>query len=613
MCTGDIRRSSILDTFGSMEASDHRRAVSHVPDSSSPVPSHSARNQVDWEDLRGRVDGRLIPVRSPIEPCISDASSPACSVALQRLQNPYFIEDEPGAFHTTGWLGAFRASPSPYAVAAETAEDLATAVTFARDHGLGLAVKGTGHDYLGRSCADDALLLWTRHMSETTVHDAFRPTGAAAGIDNGVPAVTVGAGTTWLEVYQKLAESGRYVQGGGCTTVGAAGGFTQGGGFGSFSRRFGTAAGNVLEVEVVTASGEIVVANAFRHPDLFWALRGGGGGTFGVVSKVTMRTHPMPETMGAVAGTIRAARDEDFRALIDELVRLYPKLCDDHWGEQIRLSEDNSAEISMIAVDLEDDQAQAVWAPFLRWVDDRPDSFASDVFVVTIPFDRFWDHRAWDELAPEMIHHDDRPGQPRERYWWAANQGEVSQFLNAYQSRWLPRQLFDEAPGLVADALFDASRHWHFSMHANKALSGASPDAIERERHTSINPAVFEAACLLIAASNQQSAFPGVAGYEPDTGQGAVRAGQVHRAMEAVRAATPGSGSYVNEADYFEPDWQESFWGGNLSALVGDQAPLRPDQPVPSPPRGGERVIELRSERQRVRLNGDELVEHLPA
>ncbi|HEY6428818.1 MAG TPA: FAD-binding oxidoreductase, partial [Acidimicrobiales bacterium] len=440
------------------------------------------------------------------------------------------------------------------------------AVAFAREKGIRLVVKGTGHDYLGRSSAPDSLLIWTHRMPEITVHNTFRPSGAGES-GPAVPAVTVGAGVRWLEAYQALAPHGRYVQGGGCTSVGAAGGFTQGGGFGSFSRRYGTAAGNALEAEVVTASGEIVTANAHEHPDLFWALRGGGGGTFGVVSKLTMATHPMPQTLGAVAGTIRARGDENFRRLLGELVRLVPVLCDDHWGEQIRVNEDNSVEFAMTAVDLDDDDAQAVWQPFLGWIEHQPQAFASDVFVVTVPFESFWDPAVWDELAADMICHDNRPGESPERFWWATNQGEVFQYLHAYQSRWVPGRLFEESPERLAAALFESTRHWHLSLHFNKALWGAHPEALARDRATSINPAVFDAAVLIIAASQQQYVYPGIPGYEPDTALAAACARRVTNAMNAIRAVTPRAGSYVNETDYFESDWQHAFWGSNYDRL----------------------------------------------
>jgi FAD/FMN-containing dehydrogenase len=102
--------------------------------------------------------------------------------------------------------------------------------------------------------------------------------------------VSVGVGAIWMDVYDAVTTTaGRYVQGGGCTTVGVAG-LVQGGGFGSFSKGCGTAAADLLEAEVVTADGAARIANAVRDRDLFWALKGSGGGTFGVVTRLTLCT-----------------------------------------------------------------------------------------------------------------------------------------------------------------------------------------------------------------------------------------------------------------------------------------------------------------------------------
>jgi FAD/FMN-containing dehydrogenase len=527
-----------------------------------------AIDQTDATELARRFGSRLRTVGSPLRPCLAGGASADCAAALANLRNPYFISGDPGAYHTTGWLGAYEPHHSAHAVAVETAADIAAVVGFARDRGLRLAIRGTGHDYLGRSRAPGCLLVWTHAMREVTVHDAFTPAGAPADGERPVPAVTVGAGARWLEAYQALAGHGRYVQGGGCVTVGAAGGFPQGGGFGSFSKRYGTAAGNALEIEVVTADGAIVVASAYQHPDLFWALRGGGGGTFGVVSKITFRTHPMPETASVMVATIQASSAPDYRRLIGMIVRLIPDLDDHHWGEQIRLGPDNALQLVMLAPDLGEDEASGAWQPFLDWVGQRRDAFESDAFVATLPFGRFWDDRWWDERAPQMIRRDERPGQPPGHFWWETNSREVSWYLDAYGSRWIPVGLFEESPDTLADALLRASRIWPFELHANKGLSGATPGTLDRERSTSINPAAFDAGALLIAASAQEHAFAGVPGHEPDQALGAANARRVGEAVDLVRAITPGSGSYVNETDYFEPDWQRSFWGPNYPRLL---------------------------------------------
>jgi FAD/FMN-containing dehydrogenase len=522
-----------------------------------------------WTELNAQLGDRFVRIKSPLRACVADPGSTACADALGNLQNPFSCEDDPGVFQTTGWLDGFVAEASPYVVAARTAGDVAAAVTFAREHGVRLAIKGTGHDYLGRSSAPGSLLVWTHHMRDVTVHDAFEISGGH-GSHERVPAITVGAGTRWLEAYVGATQHGRYVQGGGCTSVGAAGGFTQGGGFGSFSKRYGTAAGNVLEIEVVTADGEICIANETQHKDLFWALRGGGGGTYGVVTKMTLRTHDMPETFGAAIGTIAASSDADYRRLIREFVDFFADHLDnEHWGEQVRLAPDNTIELALTMLDLDEEDARTAWQPFTDWIARHRDAVSGEILFASFPFTAMWDLDWWAANVPDFISRDDRPGQPPGLYWWASNQGEVSQYLHAYRSRWLPRALFEgPAADTLTDALFQASRHWHFTLHTNKALSGATAAARDRDRRTSINPAAFDAAALLIMASNEQYVYPGVPGHEPDQAAGRAIVARVDAAMRPIRDATPEAGAYVNEADLFEPDWQRSFWGDNYSRLL---------------------------------------------
>ena len=126
-------------------------------------------------------------------------------------------------------------------------------------------------------------------MTATELHDGFVPDGCTTPP---VPAASFGAGTIWGAAYHAVTGAGRYVQGGGCLTVGVAG-LVLGGGFGPFSKGFGLAAASLLEAEIVTADGTVRRVNACRDPDLFWALKGGGGGSFGVVTRLTLR-HPRP-------------------------------------------------------------------------------------------------------------------------------------------------------------------------------------------------------------------------------------------------------------------------------------------------------------------------------
>jgi len=520
----------------------------------------------EWDALRKRVQGRLIAVESPLKECGVAPSSSACAPSLERMKNPFFLEQQPGATQITGWQDAWTAEVSPFAVAAESPDDVVAAVDFARKHGVRLVIKGTGHDYLGRSNAPRSLLVWTHRMRKVTVHDAFVPAGGSAP---GVPAVTVEAGTRWLEAYAAVTNRhGRYVQGGGCTTVGAAGGFIQGGGFGALSKRYGTAAGSMLEAEVVTADGNVVLANEFQNPDLFWALRGGGGGTFGIVTRMTLLTHEMPRTIGGLNGTIQATSDAAFRDLLAQFSRFYPEnLNNQNWGETVKVTPENELKFSLAFVDLSQEDAERTWKPFRDWVEARPDDFQAEFDFLLLPFRKLWNLDYWLKNHPEMIRADDRSGQPEGRFWWATNQDAVSEYIYRYQSRWLPLRLF-EAPEKLAETFFAASRHWEFRIYLGKGLAGVPAETLRRDRKTSINPSVFDAAAWILMTAHESNAFPGVPGHEPDRQRGKELADRVSAGMKIIREATPGAGTYSNEADYHEPNWQEAFWGKNYPKLL---------------------------------------------
>jgi len=251
-----------------------------------------------WHALSAAVGGNLIEVQPLLGACKSDVQGAGCQGTLKDLRNPFFLGDQAGGTQVSGWLDAWTPAPSVYAVHAREAREVAAAVNFAREHNLRLVVKGTGHSYLGTSNAPDSLLIWTRAMNEVVLHDSFVAQGCEGSIAP-VPAVSAGAGAMWIDLYHAVtAKGGRYVQGGGCSDVGVAG-LVQSGGFGSFSKGFGTAAAGLLEAQIVTADGQVRIANPCTHPDLFWALKGGGGGSWGVVTRVTLRTHPLPEYFGA--------------------------------------------------------------------------------------------------------------------------------------------------------------------------------------------------------------------------------------------------------------------------------------------------------------------------
>jgi len=285
----------------------------------------------------------------------------------------------------------------------------------------------------------------------------------------------------WVDVYDAVTTRvGRYVQGGGCVTVGVAG-LIQSGGFGSFSKNYGTAASWLLEAEIVTADGATRIANACSNPDLFWAIKGGGGGSFGVVTKLTLRTHELPALFGGALLTIKATSDAGFRQLIERFFKFYSdSLLNPHWGESVTLRPGNILAVRMVSQGLDKQQMEDVWQPFLDWVRGSQDfTLAEPPVIGSIPARNWWDANYRRENLRNTVRTDDRSGAPETHFWWAGNQNEVGIFWHGYQSTWLPAALLQaDRQQRLTDALFASSRHWSVYLQFNKGLAGAPPEAV---------------------------------------------------------------------------------------------------------------------------------------
>ena len=175
------------------------------------------------------------------------------------------------------------------------AADIVDAVTFARDHGLAIAVRGGGHNVAGRAVCDGGVMIDLSLMKGTFVDPKTRTVRAQGGM-------------TWREFNRETAVHGLATTGGVVSTTGVAG-LTLGGGIGWLMGKYGLATDNVLSVELVTAAGEVLNVSADDHPDLFWAVRGGGG-NFGVAASFTFQSYPLRHVFGGiVAHPVAAAYD----------------------------------------------------------------------------------------------------------------------------------------------------------------------------------------------------------------------------------------------------------------------------------------------------------------
>jgi FAD/FMN-containing dehydrogenase len=187
----------------------------------------------------------------------------------------------------------------------ENAEDVVRALRHGRAEGLPIAVRGGGHSVAGRALVEGGLVIDLRRMNRVQVDPDTRR-------------VTVEGGATMSHLDRATEPHGLATTGGRVSTTGV-GGYLLGGGDGWMSRKLGLACDNLISAELVTAEGEVVHASEKEHPDLFWALHGGGG-NFGVATSFTLRLHPLPVVTVAVpmwgpeAGREVAAAYRDFMA-----------------------------------------------------------------------------------------------------------------------------------------------------------------------------------------------------------------------------------------------------------------------------------------------------------
>ncbi|KAF7879033.1 hypothetical protein EAF04_000233 [Stromatinia cepivora] len=270
-----------------------------------------------WDAFNKTVEGRLIatiPIASPCHDTFPGISYNAdkCAEIQANWPRPAFHDE---TIHSP--MAPFFANMScdpftprdaqciigtyvPYAVNASCVADYQATLAFATENNIRLVIRNTGHDYMGKSAGASALALWTHHIKDRSILDykSIAYTGKA---------IKIGAGVQASEAQATANAQGYVVVEGDCPTVGIAGGYTQGGGASPLGSKFGLAADQVLEWEVVTGMGELLTATPSQNSDLYWALSGGGGGTYGAVLSMTVKLHKNMPTAGATLTFIESS------------------------------------------------------------------------------------------------------------------------------------------------------------------------------------------------------------------------------------------------------------------------------------------------------------------
>jgi FAD/FMN-containing dehydrogenase len=469
------------------------------------------------------------------------------------FSDPLWLADQPAGMQNIGQQGsplrpgwsAANSTPAKY-VTVLTAEDASKAIKFATKHNIALSIKNTGHDWSGRSAFQGGgnLMLWTHKNIQTEWLDDFTPDGCTESFGT---AATLGSGVMFWQAYDEAKERGRLFVGGTCSTVGHVG-FTLLGGYGDYSRMYGSGATNLLEAEVVLADGSVVKASACNeYSDLFRALRGGGG-SFGLITKATYRTYPMPTDMGSVG---REYRDQDITSIVDQFLAWYMDICDrglaKHFGGKIFVYSEY-VDLQLEYVDLERDACTR-----LLQEGDHPLPGGLECEAKSV---------AW---PPEGA-----VSSERAEGWmtsWAGDSASayhVETFTRYFRREHLDdgnRKTFAETLARLAVTLPQDYKAF-FTVTLNYGLGMGSKTALRWVDDTTAHPEVRDALGAVKLARR----------LHPFTPTSATQVNQefwenlqlMHRELEVL---LPGAGSYANEGDRTEENWRERYWGDNYPEL----------------------------------------------
>ncbi|KAF9773528.1 hypothetical protein IL306_008635 [Fusarium sp. DS 682] len=487
-----------------------------------------------WAKFNSTVNGALVKTVPLGSPCHEPNYDEAACAAVQDSWKWPMTHIETSSSVMQNWFANQSCDPFvtkdkpctlgnyvSYAVKVSDARQVAAAVQFANYYNIRLVVRNTAHDYFGRSTGAGGLAIWTHHLKNAEVVQW------ADKLYNG-PAFKLGAGIQGFDSVTFADSKGLTSVPGECPTVGLAG-FTLGGGHSPLSSSYGLGADNTLEFEVVTAAGRIVRASATENSDLYWALSGGGGASFGIVTSMTVRAHKTT-TIGGATLTLVAGSDKDvFYDAVTKFHELLPDMLDhDATVTYVLTSAYLSIKPVTIANSTGDYVRDEVLAPFTDYLSKA--GLKPTVSYTTLSFKDHYE-----------LYNGPLPG----------GHLEASQFQ--FGGRLIPRSVLEND-----------------NVAFNKALRSLGAAGV-----------------LVAGSSGKFEGYSGVSNGVPPVWRKAAISLQIGTLWDATRwddmiadqkkitevympqlkAVTPGSGTYMNEADFNEPDWKDVFYGPNWDKL----------------------------------------------
>ena len=397
----------------------------------------------------------------------------------------------------------------------KSVEDVRAGLAFVRSNQLAVTPRCGGHSWAGTSTTTGVVLNVT-------------PMNAIEVYANGT--AKVGAGARLAEVYDKLIAHGVCIPSGTCLTVGIAG-ITLGGGIGILDRQFGLTCDNLLAAEVVTADGRLLNCDENTEPDLFWALRGGGGGNFGVATSFTFKTHRIEDITVARADF----RFQDFAAMFDAWQRWPQSLPDNVWAQIYIQFGSGGASCTVTAYCLGTSGfLQPYWNAFLAATGVA--STDMSIAISQLPYRDV----AWSMCVGIPLNQCSLSGYSPEgrktRYDEVLSSDFFNELLPAAGIAALNQSVKDAmAAGISGSYIFD---------HMGGAIGRVATDAtafVHRKALFSVEYATWQSRTIY------DTTFP--------------------NRMRSVMSAWSSGGAYVNYLDPLLKNWQSAYYGGNYARL----------------------------------------------
>ncbi|KFY13971.1 hypothetical protein V492_02933 [Pseudogymnoascus sp. VKM F-4246] len=518
-----------------------------------------------WDTLNTTINGRLIHNEPIARPCYQGAgySKELCKdISSNWTANSWLATSPVGYSYPAiescpvinATIGAGRypqcdlGNYPVYTINATQSSDIAVGIKFAKDHNVRLVIKNTGHDISQRSQGYGSLSIWIKYLKDgLSFQDQYDPSDRSCQTDYTGPAIKIGGGYVWEDLYKFAYDHGSIVVGGDDRTVGTLGGFLQGGGHGPASHEFGLGADQVLEYEAVLASGELITANACQYPDLFTALRGGGGGTYGIATSATVKAHPDRVALGHELTIAALNGTGDIVNITADIMASYPAVVEEGFsgtaifahGDRglvyshplVKLLENNSASAIAKAKDVMNQQIVDKWLPY-----NGTSLFIKSEFKV---FDSFL---SWYNSHRHLSDGQNRPMM-------------ASRFFdkNSLASQNNMKSLLE--------TLISGQGNQTSTKSATLFNLVAGGKVLEPQPYTSVNPAWRKTYVVM----QQIDFWPDNAGYEEIS---QVKEDLTFKKLKAMKDFAPGMGTYGNEADPYDPDWKNDWWGDMYDELL---------------------------------------------